>query len=108
MLQFIALQSDGGGAGGLLTNYGLLLLMIIVIWLFFFRPQAKKQKAQRKFVEEIQKGDQVVTSSGILGKINKLEGNIVTLQVDTKTFIKVLKSSISQEMTDGLKTQKDD
>lgn len=108
MLQFIALQSGGGGAGGLLTNYGLLLLMIIVIWLFFFRPQAKKQKAQRKFIEEIQKGDQVVTSSGILGRINKLEGNIVTLQVDTKTFIKVLKSSISQEMSDSLKTGKDD
>ena len=50
----------------------------------------------------MQKGDEVVTSSGIIGKINKLEEDAVTIQVDTKTFIRVVPSSISKEMTDFL------
>jgi preprotein translocase subunit YajC len=93
------LQS-GGGAGSLLTNYGLLMIMLIVIWLFFFRPQAKKQKAQVKFLQDIQKGDEVATASGLIGRVNKIEDQIVTLQIDPKTFIRVTKSSISKEMSD--------
>jgi preprotein translocase subunit YajC len=106
MVQFIALQTNGGGAGAF--NLVLFAVMIVVIWLFFLRPQAKKQKAQSKFVEEIQKGDEVVTSSGMIGKINKMEGNIVTLQVDTKTFIRITKSSISRELTENLNSGKDE
>lgn len=93
------LQSDGGVAS-LLSNYGLLMIMLLVIWLFFFRPQAKKQKAQVKFMEELQKGDEVATASGLIGRINKIDDNIITLQVDQKTFIRVTKGSISKEMTD--------
>ena len=78
--------------------------IFVVFYLFFIRPQAKKQKDQGKFVNEVQKGDEVVTGSGIIGKINKIEGNIVFLQVDSKTFIKVMKSSISKELTDTYKS----
>jgi preprotein translocase subunit YajC len=88
--------------GAFLGNYGLLMLMLVVIWLFFFRPQAKKQKAQAKFLEEIQKGDEVATASGLIGRVNKIEDGIITLQVDQKTFIRVTKSSISKEMTDAI------
>jgi preprotein translocase subunit YajC len=94
------LQSGGGGIGSLLSNYGLLMLMLIVIWLFFFRPQAKKQKAQAKFIEELQKGDEVATTSGLIGRINKIDNGIVTLQIDQKTFVRVTKGSISKEMTE--------
>lgn len=97
------LQNGGGGAGSLLSNYGLLMLMLIVIWLFFLRPQARKQKAQAKFMEAIEKGEEVATSSGIIGRVNKIEDGIVTLQVDQKTFIRVTKSSISKEMTDAIR-----
>lgn len=76
------------------------MIMLVVIWLFFFRPQAKKQKAQNKFIEELQKGDEVSTASGLIGRVNKIEDGIVTLQVDQKTFIRVTKGSISKEMTD--------
>lgn len=93
---------NGGGAGALLSNYGLLMLMLVVIWLFFFRPQAKKQKAQAKFLEEMQKGDEVATASGLIGRINKIENGIITLQVDQKTFIRVTKSSVSKEMTEAI------
>lgn len=75
-----------------------------VFYFFMIRPQAKKQKEQNKFVEQLEKGNEVITASGIVGKINKIEGNFVTLQVDTKTFLKVTKNAISKEMTDMLGT----
>lgn len=105
MVDFMVWQSgaDGGGAANILQSYGLLMMVIVVVWLFFLRPQAKKQKAQAKFIEAIQKGDEVVTNSGMFGKVNKIDGPIVTLQVDTKTFIRVTKSSISRELTDSVK-----
>jgi preprotein translocase subunit YajC len=99
------LQAGDSGVGALLSNYGLLMVMLIVIWLFFFRPQAKKQKAQATFVEEIQKGDEVATASGIIGRVNKIEDGIVTLQVDQKSFIRVTKGSISKEMTEIVRKQ---
>lgn len=79
-----------------------LIGIVIVFYFFFMRPQQKKQKQQSKFISELNKGDEVATASGIIGKINKIEGEVVTLQVDQKTFIRVTKNSISKEMTDSL------
>jgi preprotein translocase subunit YajC len=103
MMNMFILQSGGGGVASLLSNYGLLMLMLVVIWFFFLRPQAKKQKAQAKFIEDIEKGEEVATTSGIIGKVNKVEDGIVTLQVDQKTFIRVTKGSVSKEMTDAIR-----
>ena len=83
-------------------NIPFMLLIMGVFYFFFIRPQAKKQKAQGTFISELEKGDEVVTASGIIGRINKIEGNIVHLQIDQKTFIKVLRSAISSEMTTAL------
>lgn len=76
--------------------------LVAVMYLFFIRPQARKQKAQMKFMEEIKKGDEVVTNAGIVGKITKMDDKIITLQISQKGFVDVLKSSISKEMTDLL------
>jgi len=93
------LQGTGSAAFSQLFIFA---AIFIVFYLFFIRPQSKKQKEQNKFVTEVQKGDEIVTNSGMVGKINKIEGNIITLQVDQKTFIRVLRSSVSKELTDGL------
>lgn len=95
---FIFLQSNSGG----LFQFFPLVLMVFIIYFFFIRPQAKKQKEQKAFSSNLKKGDEVVTSSGIVGRINKIEDGFVTLQVDQKTFIKVLENAISKEMTDYL------
>lgn len=85
-----------------IMQFAPLILIMVVFYFFFIRPQANKQKAQGKFISELEKGSEVVTASGIIGRINKIEGNIVHLQVDQKTFIKILRSSISNEMTAAL------
>lgn len=96
-------------AGGMGFDPSLLMIgaMLIVIWLFFLRPQAKKQKEQSKFLEGIEKGDRVVTSSGIIGRVNKLEGNIVTIETG-KTFITVTKGSISREMSESINKEENE
>lgn len=94
----VFLQASGSQGIFQLVIFGAIFL---VFYLFFIRPQAKKQKAQGTFVNELAKGAEVVTGSGIVGKINKIEDKVVHLQVDQKTFIKVMKSAVSKELTDS-------
>lgn len=84
----------------------ILILYIVlfgIMYVFFILPRQKQQKAQNKFLTEIKKGDQVVTQSGIIGRITKVEDLVVELQLDSKSFIKVLKSSVSKEGTDAIR-----
>ena len=98
MANLILLQVGGAGT----INILFMVAIFAVFYFFLIRPQAKKQKDQTKFVDQLEKGSEVITASGIVGKINKIEGNFVTLQVDTKTFLKVTRSAVSKEMTDLL------
>jgi len=79
--------------------------MILIFWLFMIRPQAKKQREQRDFTQNLEKGQEVVTASGILGRINKVEDNVVSLEVGNKMYIRVTKSAISKEMTEALTSE---
>lgn len=76
--------------------------MILIFWLFLIRPQAKKQREQKTFLGSLNQNDQVVTASGILGRISKIEDEIVTLEVASKSYIRVTKNAISKEMTDAI------
>jgi preprotein translocase subunit YajC len=106
-LGVIFLQAGGAPGGG--GSMGLILMagMVIVFYFFLIRPQAKKQKEQRTFETDLEKGSEVVTASGIIGKINKIEDQIITLEVANKVFIRVTKGAISKEMTEGLFSTKD-
>jgi preprotein translocase subunit YajC len=74
--------------------------VILVFWLFFIRPQAKKQKVQKKFLEDLQKGDKVVTIAGIHGTVNKInEDNTMQLEINPGSYIKIERSAISMEWT---------
>jgi len=102
MINLSIVWQAGGGLTEILTSLMPFFLIIIVIYFFFLRPQMKKQKEQTSFVSNLQKGDEVVTTSGIVGRINRIEDQFVMLQIDQKTFIKVLQSAVSKEMTDSL------
>ena len=83
-----------------------LALIIVVMYFFFIRPQAKKQRLQTKFVNELSKGKEVATSSGLIGKIVKIDDNEVTLMVDQRSQIRFLRSVISRELTEALNKEK--
>ncbi|MEP7197554.1 MAG: preprotein translocase subunit YajC [Saprospiraceae bacterium] len=88
-----------------LTNLFPLLLVFAIMYFFFLRPQIKKQKEQGSFLGNIKKGDQVATGSGLIGRISKIEDEVIELQLDSKTFVKTLRNSISKEATESLKNK---
>ncbi len=90
---FLQAPAGGGGLLGMLFPF----LIIIVIYFFLFRPQIKKQKEVQKFQENLKEGMEVVTNAGIIGRITKIDGPIVRIMVDEKTFMRVVKSSIQGE-----------
>src|ERR1700741_4019600 len=68
-------QSGGKASGGGMSGTIQLLFlggMVIVFWLFFIRPQAKRAKNQKKFIEDLGRGSKIVTIAGIHGIINKV------------------------------------
>ncbi len=99
---------QAGGAGGALGSLLPILLIMVVFYFFMIRPQQKRQKEQNSFADSLEKGKDVVTASGMIGKINKIEGGVVTLQVANAVFIRVTKSSISKEMTESFATSSKD
>lgn len=98
MQTLIFLQAPGGNAGMIQMLF--FAAIILVFWLFIIRPQAKRQKEQNAFANSLEKGMDVVTASGILGRINKIEGEIVTLEVGSKSYIRLTKSAISKDITE--------
>ena len=91
-------QGGSGGGGGF--QFVFLGLMILVFWLFMIRPQAKKAKLQKQFMQNLQKGDKVVTIAGIHGTVNKVnEDGTFMLEINPGSYIKMEKSAVSMEMT---------
>jgi preprotein translocase subunit YajC len=79
-----------------------LLFMVAIIGVFYFfmiRPQQKKAKDQKKFIEEIKKGDDVVTVAGIYGRVAEIDGETIILEIERGGRIKMSKAGISMEST---------
>ena len=85
-----------------MTNGFFMILMLVVLVFFMIIPQRRKQKQQSTFMDSLSKGDQVVTASGILGHVDKIDDAIITLNVGNKTYIRVTKNAISKELTDAI------
>lgn len=88
-------------AGSGMTNMFFMLAMLAVLIFVMVIPQRKKAKAQGNFIEGLTKGQEVVTMSGMIGRIDKIDGKSVLLNVSNKTYIRVTKNSISKELTDA-------
>jgi preprotein translocase subunit YajC len=79
-----------------------IILMVAIIGIFYFfmiRPQQKKAKDQKKFVDEIKRGDNVVTIGGAHGRVAEIEDDTFILEVERGARIKFSKSAISMDST---------
>lgn len=97
MISTILAQASAGG--GILGQVFLFGSIILIMYFFMIRPQQKKQKDTKKFIEEIKKGDDVVTIGGLHGKVSSVEGDVVYLELDRGLKVKVEKSAISADFT---------
>ncbi|WKN33422.1 preprotein translocase subunit YajC [Porifericola rhodea] len=96
MLTSILLQATDG-QGGLIGNLLLIGGIALIFYFFMIRPQQKRQKDQRSFIDSVKKGDMVVTVGGVHGKVVAVEDDTFILEVDRGAKIKFEKSSISLE-----------
>ena len=78
-----------------------LIAIFIVFYLLLIRPQAKRAKEQKLMIEALQKGDEVATSAGILGRVNKVSGNYVTLQIAENVQVTLQKSAVQTLLPKG-------
>ncbi len=87
-----------GGSGGLVGLIFTLLPLILIFVIFYFlliRPQQKRLKEHQKFLSELRPGQRVFTSGGVVGRVIKIEGDIVWLEVEKDVQIPVIKGYIA-------------
>lgn len=95
----LLLQVPAGSNTSMIYNVLLWVGIIGIFYFFMIRPQQKKQKDQKSFVDNLKKGDNVVTIGGLHGRIASVEGTTVTLEVDRGVKMTFEKTSISREAT---------
>jgi len=84
------------GAGDLLIQFAPILLLVVIFWLLIFRPQQKRMKAQQAMLSAITRGDTVVTTGGIVGKVTKaVDGEDLEVQIAEGVRIKVVRHMIA-------------
>ncbi|WP_291943462.1 preprotein translocase subunit YajC [Chitinophaga sp.] len=98
----LAAPAQGGGASSLPS---LLIFggMFVVMYFFMIRPQTKKAKQQKLFIENLKEGDKIVTIAGIHGKVKKFnDDGTMVLEVAAGTYLTIERSTISMEYTQQL------
>ena len=103
MIATILLQAGAGGLGSY-SSFVPLLLIIVVFYFFMIRPQVKKQKDQKKYVGELKKGDKVITTAGIHGRIADVSEATFLVETEGGHKIRFEKSAISLESSRALNT----
>lgn len=97
--QSILVQLPGGSSNSMVWNIVLWVGIFVVFYFFMIRPQQKKQKDQKNFIENLKKGDGVVTIGGLHAKVYSVEGTTITLEVDKGLKLTFEKTAISREAT---------
>ncbi len=99
-MNYLLMAPPQEGANPLMT-FAPLLIVIVIFYFFMIRPQMKRQKELRVFRDSLAKGDKVVTTGGIYGKILEVKDNVVVMQIDNDVSIRVDKAAIIKDMSDA-------
>ncbi len=98
-LALIYLQAAPAGQGSpnMLTGLLPLLLVFVVFYFFMIRPQMRKQKELTTYRNAISKGDKVITTGGIYGKVVEVNDNVITIEIANDVKIRVDKGAILKD-----------
>ena len=97
MLIFLMLQSPDQSP---VPSFVFLLLIIVVFYFFMIRPQMKKQKDLKTYREGLSKGDKIVTTGGIYGKVTDIKDQTITMEIADNVRIKIDKNAVLKDNTD--------
>lgn len=84
-----------GGTSAFLIQMAPLLFLFVIFWFLIIRPQQQRVKQHRAMVEAVKKGDEVVTGGGLIGRVTKVDGDTVEVELAPTVKVKVVKSTIS-------------
>ena len=94
-------QSATASASQSLTSFLPLILMFAALYFIMIRPQMKRQKEHRKMLENLSKGDEIITSGGLAGHVVQVGDTFVTLKVSDTTEVNVQKSAVTTLLPKG-------
>lgn len=94
LLNFVLLQGQPGGMEQLLGTILPFLLIIVIFYLLILRPQQKRQKERQRLLESVKKGDKIITTGGIYGEVEGVDGNVVLVKIADNVKVKMEKSGI--------------
>ena len=90
-----------GATGGSLMSLLPLVLMFVVLYFIMIRPQMKKQKEHKAMIDALGKGDEVVTSGGLLGRITKMDDQHVSVEIASSVVVQCQRSAVIQVLPKG-------
>ena len=97
-----AYAADAGGIGGVFPAEILMLVGFVAIFYFLlWRPQAKRRKEHTALMGGLAKGDEVVTSGGMVGQVTKVEDDFIKVQVANNVELRVQKSAVGATLPKG-------
>ena len=99
VLSIILMSPPAGGNQNPLMSFLPIILVIAVFYFFMIRPQLKKAKEQKKFKEQIKKGDKIITIGGIHAKIAEISETTFIIEVEGGNRLKIEKSAVSMDKT---------
>src|SRR5687767_12383048 len=94
-------QTPASGAGGGMESIFLIVAMFAVLYFLMIRPQMKRAKEHKTMVDALQKGDEVVTAGGILGRISKVGEGYVSVEIANNVEIQVQRSAVQTVLPKG-------
>ena len=90
----------GGGDAGMLSFLPI-ILMFVVLYIFMIRPQMKRAKETKSMIDALQKGDEVITAGGVVGKITKISDAYLSIEVAPNTEISVQRAAVQMLLPKG-------
>ena len=94
-------QAAGGVTGGGFESIFLIVAMFAVLYFLMIRPQMKRAKEHKTMVEALQKGDEVVTAGGVLGRISKVGEGYLSVEIAPSVEIQVQRSAVQTVLPKG-------
>lgn len=89
------------GAGSPMTSFVMMGVIFLAMYFLLFRPQMKRAKEHRELVSKLEKGDEVLTSGGLAGRIEQLGEHFVTVEIAERVSIKVQRGAITAVLPKG-------
>jgi preprotein translocase subunit YajC len=86
---------QGGQGGGMFSTLIMFGLIIVIFYFMILRPQQKRQKEREKMLNDVQKGDKIITAGGVHGTVSGMEEKTVLVQISENVKVKIEKSAIS-------------